>query len=116
MLAVETQVFSDDRESVVIRTVEVEFGVSDEEEEREEGEEREVGFSGHFGGPAGSGGAWWWELKNWLVVSYINWVLAVERGAADKTTRQVGPFGAKFSFPRSWSKILIFCLKTFFFF
>lgn len=66
MLAVETQVFSDDRESVMIRTVEVEFGVSVEEEEREEGEEREVGFSGHFGGvlaPAGCGGAWWWELK-----------------------------------------------------
>lgn len=50
MLAVKTQVFSDDRESVVIRTVEVEFGVSVEEEEREEGQEREVGFSGHFGG------------------------------------------------------------------
>lgn len=51
MLAVKTQVFSDDRESVVIRTVEVEFGVSvEEEEEREEGQEREVGFSGHFGG------------------------------------------------------------------
>lgn len=31
--------------------------------------------------------------------------LAVERGAADQTVRQVGPFGAKFSFPRSGSKI-----------
>lgn len=75
MLTVETQFFLDDRESIVIRTVEVEFGVSVEEEEREEGEEREVGFSGHWRGlaPAGSGGVWWWELKIWLVVSYINW-------------------------------------------
>lgn len=54
-------------------------------------------------------------IENWLVVSYINWVLAVERGDADKTIRQVGPFGAKFSFPRSWSKILIFCLRHFLF-
>lgn len=57
MLAFETQVFLDDGDCVVIGTVEIEFGVSDEEE-TEEGEERQVGFSGHLAG-FGAGGEWW---------------------------------------------------------
>lgn len=55
-LTVETQVFLDNRESVVVWTFEIEFSMSEDEdedeEEREEGEEREVGFSGHWRGLA----------------------------------------------------------------